>query len=105
MPITFVFHGERQGKFNLSVLWCLHITDHFRSLRLHNTVHTFQLHKNDYNHTLLRFNPNVKAKHFFPAKMDGIVLWKGHVTEEACFSMIDHYIWFLWLFFCQVING
>lgn len=65
MPITFVFHGERQGKFNLSVLWCLHITDHFRSLRLHNTVHTFQLHKNDYNHTLLRFNPNVKAKHFF----------------------------------------
>lgn len=77
----------------------------FESLLLHNTVHTFQLHKNDYNHTLLRFNPNVKAKHFFSPKMDGIVLWKGHVTEEACFSMIDHYIWFLWLFFCQVING
>lgn len=28
MAITFVFHGERRGKLNLSVLWCLHITDH-----------------------------------------------------------------------------
>lgn len=38
MAVTFVFHGERQGKFHLSVLWCLHITDHFWSLLLHNIL-------------------------------------------------------------------
>lgn len=90
-------------------LICTLVPAYYRSLLkfapAQYTVHTFQLHKNDYSHTLLRFNPTVKAKHFFFPKLDGIVLWKGYVTEEACFSMIYHYIWFLWLFFCQIING
>lgn len=50
--------------------------------------------------TILHFyhlTPTVKVN-FFP-KMVSIVLWKRCATEEACFSMTYHYIWFLWLSF------